>query len=120
MMASPDSAVSNLPRTLSRLHWYRLGLQEAKPGYRGVVFAQREEIRAKISSRAHMTMRSIRNKGARGALGIDRTLSRLGWYMDGLRESVPGYRGRIFALPKDGRARAIARIDRAIARLQTK
>lgn len=119
-MAPSESAASNLARTLSRLHWYRLGLLEAKPGYRGVVFAQPDEIRGRISSRAHMTMRSIRNKGARGAHGIDRTLSRLGWYMDGLRESVPGYRGRIFALPKDARARTIARIDQAIARLQTK
>lgn len=118
-MAAAQSAAANLPRTLSRLHWYRLGLLEAKPGYRGVVFAQPEEIRGKISSRAHMTMRSIRNKGTRGARGIDRTLSRLGWYMDGLRDSVPGYRGRIFALPKGARASAIARIDRAIARLQT-
>jgi hypothetical protein len=106
-----------LARTEKRLQWYLLGLEEAKVGYRGIVFSLPGQERAKVAAKAHGTMRSIRNKGARAGPGIDRTLSRLGWYMDGLRDAAPGYRGSVFSIPADRRRELKARIQKVLERL---
>ena len=113
----PDEVLQRLARTEKRLQWYLLGLEEAKPGYRGLVFSLPHHDRERVGRRAHAVMRSLRNKGPRAGRGVDRTLSRLGWYMDGLRDAVPGYRGRIFALSHEERERHKARIKGALSKL---
>ncbi len=117
MSTAPEGIQQRLARTEKRLQWYLLGLEEAKPGYRGVVFALPLHERARVAQRAHGVLRSLRNKGPRAGRGVDRTLSRLGWYMDGLRDATPGYRGRIFALPAAQRTARQERIRRVLAAL---
>jgi hypothetical protein len=118
MSVPPEDVDKRLARTEQRLQWYLVGLEEAKPGYRGRVFALPHAKRAQVAQRANGAMHSIRNRGARGGRGVTRTLSRLGWYMDGLRDATPGYQGTIFALRADERIKRKERIRHALERLE--
>ena len=118
-MRVPDGEVDQrLARTEQRLHWYLVGLEEAKPGYRGKVFALPRAERAQVSRRANSAIHSIRNSEPRAGHGVTRTLSRLGWYMDGLRDAAPGYHGTIFALRAEERDKRKERIRHTLERLE--
>ena len=117
MSVSTTKIEFGLARTEQRLKWYLRGLEDAKPGYRGLVFALDEGDRARVSHRAKGVLWSLRNKGPRAGRGVDRTIVRLGWYLDGLRDAAPGYRGRVFALPPQQRDTHKERIRKALARL---
>jgi hypothetical protein len=107
-----------LARTEQRLQWYLLGLEEAKPGYRGRVFSLPPGERERVSNRAHGAISSLQDKNPPAGRGLDRTVSRLGWYMDGLRDAAPGYQGRIFALQAAQRDERKERIRSVLCRLE--
>jgi hypothetical protein len=118
-MTVPHEEVDRrMARTEQRLHWYLVGLEEARPGYHGRIFALPHAERAHVSKRADGAIHSIRNKGHRPGHGVNRTLSRLGWYMDGLRDAAPGYQGTIFTLRAEARNRHKERIRRTLERLE--
>jgi hypothetical protein len=117
MNATTQEKRPHLARTGQRLQWYLLGLEEAKPGYRGRVFSLPPQERERVSNRAHGAMNSLQSKGAASVHGVDRTVSRLGWYMDGLRDAAPGYQGRIFALQPAQRNERKERIRSVLSRL---
>ena len=118
-MTVPHEEVDQrLARTEQRLHWYLVGLEEAHQGYRGKVFALPQAERAHILKRANGAIHSIRNSGPRAGHGVTRTLSRLGWYMDGLRDAAPGYQGTIFALHPEERTKRKERIRQTLERLE--
>lgn len=118
-MSFPAAEVDQrLARTEQRLHWYLVGLEEAKPGYRGTVFALPPAERAHLAKRAHGALQSIRSSGPATGHGVNRTISRLGWYMDGLRDAAPGYRGTIFALHPEERIKRREQIHHALERLE--
>lgn len=118
MRVHDDEVDRRLARTEQRLHWYLVGLEEAQPGYRGRVFALPHSERAHVSKRAHGAIHSIRNHARPGGRGVTRTLSRLGWYMDGLRDATPGYQGMIFSLEAEERIKRKERIRQALERLE--
>jgi hypothetical protein len=103
-----------LARTVARLKWYLRGFAEAVPGYHGRIFAQDAAHRQAQSRRVRNAMRSIRNKGAVGGRGAERTLSRLGWYLDGLREAAPNYSGLAFATDRSARPARSARVEKRL------
>jgi hypothetical protein len=109
--SSPDPG---LARTAARLRWYLQGFAEAVPGYHGRIFTQDAAHRQAQSRRVRSAMRSIRNKGAVSGRGAERTLSRLGWYLDGLREAAPNYSGVAFATDRSARLARSARVEKEL------
>jgi hypothetical protein len=118
MSVPAEEVDKRMARTEQRLHWYLVGLEDAKPGYHGRVFALPHAERAHVSKRASGAIHSIRNRGPRAGHGVTRTLSRLGWYMDGLRDAAPGYQGTIFALHAEERNKRKERIRHTLERLE--
>jgi hypothetical protein len=89
-------------------------LREAVPGYRGRIFAQSAERRRAQMRRVSRAIRSIRKSGIAPGHGSERTLSRLRWYMDGLRETTPKYAGIAFAAPRAARSVRLSRVKTRI------